>query len=131
MCRENGSHVLRQRRPPRVPLRRVLVGVRNAEHRRFGEMVATDLKTDRQARCGESARNGNRRQAIDVERGRIDQATETSARRRSDTSRRWWRDERSNAPLGRRDEDIDGGEDVLDLSTYHIELPPRLGVGGR
>src|SRR5260370_2015111 len=57
--------------PPLVPLGRPLVGVRHREHARFVEARADDLQPDRQTGLREPARDGDRRQAEDVERAGV------------------------------------------------------------
>src|SRR5262245_8428058 len=54
-------------RAPGVPLRRLLIGVRQGEHGRLGKWRGGDLKANRQSRTGGAARDGNRRKAVNIE----------------------------------------------------------------
>ena len=62
---------LRDLRPALVPLGRLLVGVRDLEHGRVASRRTTNLQSNRQAGGSETARDGNRRPAVHVERGSI------------------------------------------------------------
>src|SRR5262245_61991592 len=117
------------RRAP-VPLGRLLERMRECKHLRFAEVPSADLETDGEARAAEAARDGDGRQAVDVEWLRVAQRRCNSSRRRH-----CWIDGRLFNLLRqdrrrRCDEQIDVQENGGNRAAQTIEFSPPFDVGG-
>ena len=114
---------LDERRLAAVPVRRLLVGVRQCEHGAFAELGPDDLQADRQAGAREPARHADRGNAEDVERQRVADQRALGGRVRHDGSNR-----RRRRHARRRDEDVDIREAVGDRVACDRHTPALLDV---
>src|SRR6187397_874818 len=103
-----------------MPIGRPFVGMGQREHGRLRKRSTGDLQTYRKTGRGKSARHADRGKPRYVEWPSIARPArvETCARRNR-------LDRRRRTPHRWRDEEIDGGERVLDLAPDQLAVAPR------